>query len=130
MSERNINTTGLERYRTAIETISEVLGLACADPEECVREIRRLRAAASPDAADEGPEQFMYWSVQFGHGETSETDDEAQARAKFDRWKMEHPEDRVDLVKFYGRSVEGHNLEVEYDRDGRRLAGEGVAPRP
>lgn len=111
-----------DSYRTALEMISEELGLPTVDPEECLAAIRALKAGVAP--LDEAEDQFMYWSIQFGAGETSETSDPVLARNKFERWKAAYPDERVELMKFYARSVDGQNLDAEYDLNGRRIIGQ------
>lgn len=119
------------RYVTALEMIAEELGLGTVDPTDCIAAIKSLKAGINPtDDTGVSEDQFMYWSVQLGSGDTSETDDEILARTKFNRWKANFPEDRVELFKFYVRSVDGQNLDVEYDVNGRRVSNETLIAKP
>lgn len=112
--------------RDSIPTPSEImlghiaaeLGIPGAGGREVLEAVRQLRKLASADSADGS---LLYWSVQHGNGSTTEADDELTALRKFRQWREAHPDDRIELVKVVGVSVDGQNLDVEYDSFGRRM---------
>ncbi len=116
------------REEIALGQIATELGLtSSADSSSIIRAIRQLKVLAASDSADGN---FLYWSVQHGNGGTSETTDEATARSKYERWREANPDDRIELVRIVGVPVDGQNLDVEYDVNGRRLGGAASKPQP
>jgi YD repeat-containing protein len=106
--------------------IASELGIPGASGADVLKAVRQLRKLATADSADGS---VLYWSVQHGNGGTTESDDELAAMRKFQQWKEAHPDDRIELVKIVGISVDGQNLDLEYDSFGRRLTQRSASQR-
>jgi hypothetical protein len=49
--------------------------------------------------------ELLYYSVQRSNGETREKTDRAEALVIFDVWSHKFPEDTVELVEIWGKTV-------------------------